>query len=195
MKHLSLILSGCGRRVLVISALFVTLFASAQTQVSRRPFEAEIGIIGGYGLNKFDPLTGIYVAARYNYADVPFDLGMEYTDNDFYNRKGDYYFKSQNLKVMSNYNFYKWKNFTPFVGLGAGLAWITLHDEFYKGQANYGEGQGYIVSPRIGVEAFEHARLTLEYDFYPGIGYQYFKYSHHLEIKLGIAFGGGKKNK
>lgn len=45
------------------------------------------------------------MAAQYNYADVPFDLGMEYTDTDFDDKKGDYYFKSQSLKVMSNYIF------------------------------------------------------------------------------------------
>ena len=194
MKHFSAILSGYGRRILVISALFVAFFASAQAQVGRRPFEAEVGILGVYGLNKFDPFTGIYVAARHNFADVPFDLGMEYTNTDFSNKKGYHFFKNQCLKVVSNYNFYKWKNFTPFVGLGAGEAWFTMEYEYHIDRDDYVKGQCFILSPRIGFEAFDHVRFTLEYDLYPGIGQNRFKYSHHLEFKLGFAFGGGKKN-
>lgn len=182
------------KKLFIVFAMLISYLASAQTQVGRRPFEAEIGVNASYGLNHFDPFTGWYIAARYNYANIPFDLGMEYSNVSFYNKKKDNYYKNENIKVVSNYNFYGIKNFTPFVGMGAGMAWNEFHDEYYNGDSvgRYVK-RSLILTPRVGFEVFDHVRFMVEYNLFPTFGGHY-KDSHHLEFKLGIAFGGGKKN-
>lgn len=121
------------KKIGFIFALLISCMASAQNPVDRRPFEAEIGVLGSYGLNNFAPISGFYLAARYNYATLPVDLGVEYSNVGYSNKKDDNYYKNENLCVVSNYNFYELKNFTPFVGMGAGYAWNEFQDEYYDG--------------------------------------------------------------
>jgi hypothetical protein len=161
--------------------------ASAQKINSVKPFEVEISVGGTYGIgkyvgeNQFGPAFAI--EGRYNFPQTPIDLGLEiyggsttrkYEDSNLSNR-------ILSLTTYSDYNFMRGKKFSPFIGVGVGIASCKVVQGYYGNDAVKA-----IFTPRIGIEIFNHFRVTA----YSKLGYRGY---NNWGISVGYAFGGGRQ--
>lgn len=161
--------------------------ASAQKINSVKPFEVEISVGGTYGIgkyvgeNQFGPAFAI--EGRYNFPQTPMDLGLEiyggsttrkYEDSNLSNR-------ILSLTTYSDYNFMRGKKFSPFIGVGVGIASCKVVQGYYGNDAVKA-----IFTPRIGIEIFNHFRVTA----YSKLGYRGY---NNWGISVGYAFGGGRQ--
>lgn len=161
--------------------------ASAQKINSVKPFEVEISVGGTYdigkyvGENHFGPAFAI--EGRYNFPQTPMDLGLEiyggsttrkYEDSNLSNR-------ILSLTTYSDYNFMRGKKFSPFIGVGVGIASCKVVQGYYGNDAVKA-----IFTPRIGIEIFNHFRVTA----YSKLGYRGY---NNWGISVGYAFGGGRQ--
>lgn len=161
--------------------------ASAQKINSVKPFEVEISVGGTYGIgkyvgeNQFGPAFAI--EGRYNFPQTPMDLGLEiyggsttrkYEDSNLSNR-------ILSLTTYSDYNFMRGKKFSPFIGVGVGIASCKIVQGYYGNDAVKA-----IFTPRIGIEIFNHFRVTA----YSKLGYRGY---NNWGISVGYAFGGGRQ--
>ena len=120
---------------------------------------------------------------RYNFNQRPWDVGINCSMD----------FSGSRITAVGDYNFGRNKNSSFFIGLGAGWANTSiLHiDEAIE---EYGDSccastqDCLCLYPRIGVEFFRHIRLTAVVNTYN------FKEAEFL-LTLGVAIGGGRKNK
>lgn len=160
--------------------------ASAQKINSVKPFEVEISVGGTYGIgkyvgeNQFGPAFAI--EGRYNFPQTPMDLGLEiyggsttrkYEDSNLSNR-------ILSLTTYSDYNFMRGKKFSPFIGVGVGIASCKVVQGYYGNDAVKA-----VFTPRIGIEIFNHFRVTA----YSKLGYRGY---NNWGISVGYAFGGGR---
>lgn len=171
--------------LITLCCLFITTKTKADTTL--KPFELEISLGGTYGIDKyighkqFGPALGL--EGRYNFHNTPMDIGMElylgstvrkYEGSDLSNR-------ILSLSAFSDYNFKKGKKFSPFIGIGIGIA------SYQVVQGPYGDDAVKAVfTPRLGVEMFNHFRLTA----YSKLGCKGY---NNIGISVGYAIGGGKK--
>ena len=138
---------------------------------------------------EFEPFLGLSsggivvgIEARYNF-DKPWDVGI--------NIAGD--FKGERITAVGDYNFLKGKRATLFGGLGAGWANTRILN-IYEAIDKYGDACAAPLSscvcfyPRVGVEFFEHLRLTAAVNTYNMTKAEF-------AITLGAAICGGSKNK
>ena len=89
-----------------------------------------------------------------------------------------------NSVIVSDYNFAKRnKNFLFFAGAGLGLG---TYDESDYVDGPTGTSTQLKFMPRVGVELFQHVRLTLNLNTYNFS-------SIYPIVSLGIVFGGGRK--
>ena len=146
---------------------FASMPASAQNDSCRiKKFNFVVKIGATYPLNgnddtsnKIGPQLGL--EALWNLRKLPIDLGAElyvgsavrdYAGNDVSNR-------TFSLSVVSDYSFHRDAKFSPFAGLGLGLA----NCEQVLGSYGYeDEGTMLCLTPRIGFVAFRHLRVTLD---------------------------------
>lgn len=172
-----------------ISSLFMIIGtnASAQEFLPVKPFEFEISIGGTYGMDKYVGKKQIGPAfafeGRYNFPQIPMDLGLElyagstarkYEEANLSNR-------ILSLSVYSDYNFRRGKKFSPFIGIGVGVASYKVVQGFYGDDAVKA-----IFTPRLGVEILNHFRITV----YSKLGYKGY---NNFGLSVGYAFGGGRK--
>lgn len=161
--------------------------ASAQEGSMVKPFELEISLGGTYGIGKYVGENQIGPAlafeGRYNFSQLPMDLGLElyagstarkYETSNLSNR-------ILSLSVYTDYNFRRGKSFSPFMGVGVGIASCKVVQGYYGDDALKA-----IFTPRIGVEMFNHFRITV----YSKLGYKGYD---NLGVSVGYAFGGGRK--
>lgn len=173
----------------IISSLFMMAGtkASAQEGLMVKPFELEISLGGTYGIGKYVGENRIGPAlafeGRYNFSQLPIDLGLElyagstarkYEVSNLSNR-------ILSLSVYTDYNFRRGKSFSPFMGVGVGIASCKVVQGYYGDDALKA-----IFTPRIGVEMFNHFRITV----YSKLGYKGYD---NLGVSVGYAFGGGRK--
>ena len=96
--------------------------------------------------------------------------------------------RTASLSVTSDYYFNRGGKVSPFVGVGVGLAQrvTTISDSEYVSAPMRLNPAGGVLTPRIGVEFWNHLRLTIDA-----------RLTHRdyntVEFRIGYAFGGGKR--
>ena len=136
---------------------------------------------------EFEPFFGVSsgaillgLEARYNF-DKPWDVGVNFA--------GD--FNGERITAVGDYNFLKRRRATLFGGLGAGWAntrILNIDEAIDKyGYAWAAPSSSCVcIYPRVGVELFEHLRLTAAVNTYN-------MKKAELAITIGVAIGGGGK--
>jgi len=177
-----------------IYLLFIgSLFMITETKASVleatpvKPFEFEISIGGTYGIDKYVGKKQIgpafAIEGRYNFPQYPMDLSLElyggstarkYEDSNLSNR-------ILSLSAYSDYNFMRGKKFSPFIGVGIGIASCKVVQGYYGNDAVKA-----IFTPRIGIEIFNHFRITA----YSKLGYRGY---NNWGFSVGYTFGGSRK--
>ena len=154
-----------------------TAFAqNKEREVRRFEIEPHIGIASTSFFT-----TGIEY--RYNFNQRPWDVGID----------SAFDFNGGRITVVGDYNFGRNKNSSFFIGLGAGWANTSILNideaiEEYGDSCCASTQDCLCVYPRIGLEFFRHLRLTAVVNTYN------FKEAEFL-LTLGVAIGGGRKNK
>ncbi len=188
---------------LLIAALFAFDGMAQKVDVGR--FEAEIGLgladgLKSLNLDNCTPGPKIYGELRYNIKALPIDLGIQASDSYF--RRSDDQVKNVNgvkcnainVMAVADYNLRRGKNLSIFagVGLGLGILDVTAPISFDDTQLNwngYKTGDGtskFAFMPRVGVELWNHLRLTVAFTTLEKANNQY-------SINIGVVFGGGRR--
>lgn len=162
-----------------------------------RALELEIGaaMISPTDRLNFDKNTvGYNIAAelRYNFKTRPFDIGLR-VDGDTFNRKLElnkesFKFRSLNAMVLFDLNINRKGVISPFLGVGIGGSLISNQQAISFGDVTKKsvEGAAFCLMPRVGVELFHRARVTLFY--------KYIKTANsHFGLSAGFVIGGGRK--
>ena len=136
---------------------------------------------------EFEPFfgisSGIFVLgweARYNF-NKPWDVGVNVASD----------FHGERITAVGDYNFLQRKQATLFCGLGAGWANTSIFN-IDEAIDKYGDAcvasleSCFCLYPRIGVEFFEHLRLTAAVNTYN------FKQAE-LAITIGASICGGRR--
>lgn len=131
-----------------------------------------------FGISSGAFLLGL--EARYNF-NKPYDVGINFA--------GD--FNGIRLTAVGDHNFLERKRLTLFGGVGAGWANTCILNieeaiELYGDACCASTESCFCFYPRVGVELFEHLRLTAAVNTYN------FKKAE-LAITIGAAIGGGKR--
>lgn len=171
--------------IIIFCFLFIKTEIKANTPL--KPFEFEISLGGTYGIDKYAGNKQIGPAfaleGRYNFCSNPIDIGMElyggstarnYEASNLSNR-------ILSLSAFSDYNFRRGKKFSPFIGIGVGIASYKVVQGYYGDDAVKA-----IFTPRFGCELFNHIRITA----YSRLGYKGY---NNIGLSVGYAFGGGKR--
>ena len=122
--------------------------------------------------------------ARNNFPGTPFDVSFQGMLGSF-SRKNDNLTVNINggVTVFGDYNWRLGRRAAPFAGVGAGMVFVES-----RGLSTAAvREKTFVFNPRIGVELFEHLRITLEYKWMKA------PYSF-LGLNVGFAFGGGRKS-
>lgn len=159
------------------------------SQQKVRALEFEVG--GGYGIaTSFKTClnAGLFVMElRSNLPSSGFDIGMQLcvastTGGESY----DYYKYSQKVNEIAtfmvpfvDFNFRRGRKVSYFVGSGMGMMQSNIGGSFTYSSLT--------VVPRIGMEFFNHLRLTLDYRWNPRGEYNY------TGLSVGVVLGGGVK--
>lgn len=183
---------------LSLSGLFFSI--NAQNRIDVKPFEFEVGVgmtMGpNYGALKATPGVNAYLEARTNLKDTPWDLGFQ-LGLGFMNRKDEHntsYNVSNKFSMLAftDYNFRYWDKVAPFVGIGLGRTELIYNtpgavDDSGKPAVYEQVFSPIVLNPRIGVELFDHLRVTAEYKLH------FHNKCNWFALNVGFAFGGGKK--
>lgn len=176
------------------------IYAQNYNAVRRMEYELGIGLNKGHEFNGAAAKTRIqiYAEIRMNVKDSPFDIGLQGMFGYFERQRntGNFIWQSDSgwsetmrsgsLVTFADYNFRRWKNIAPFVGLGIGMS--AIEDEYGVGAEcpeRYYD-TAFVLNPRIGVEFFNHLRITVEYKRMQR-EYSFFGFN------IGVVFGGGYK--
>lgn len=187
--------------LVVIATLFIGSVSAQDIKVGR--FEGEIGVGCAFAtsrlnLDKNTPGVKFYGEVRYNFEKVPVDLGLHLSGAIFHREAESVAqrLKSKSYTVMavSNYNFWRGAKASLFAGAGIGYARLdmTAPVSFDNSQPNYGgfhtgdAANRICFMPRVGVELFNHLRLTLSYTLVE-------KAHNHFSIGVSGVIGGGRR--
>ena len=192
MRHLTILAA--------IGLLFMTAMpAAAQGQVKKFEVEPSLGLGmplygGGEGYHGKEGLS-LGLEGRYNLESAPVSIGCELSisaasrrrDSSGSNSTANCH-RTASLSVTSDYYFNRGGKVSPFVGVGVGLAQrvTTISDSEYVSAPMRLNPAGGVLTPRIGVEFWNHLRLTLDARI-AGRDYS------TVEFRIGYAFGGGKR--
>lgn len=163
--------------VLILTSLLLYNVTFAQTKERTiRRFEGE----PNFGIATIGFAT-LSVELRYNFNQRPWDVGIN----------SAFDFNGARITAVGDYNFAREKNCSFFVGVGAGWANTDILniDEAIEecGDACCASTQECLcVCPRIGLELFQHLRLTATVNTYN------FEEAELL-LSLGFTIGGGRK--
>ena len=172
---------------LLAALLLTSTAASAQESqpVKRFEFEAKPG--GTCPIDRFVGLeqsgTQLGLESRWN-MDTPFDVALELYMGSavrHYNHH-DISTRIFSLSVYGDYNFRRGSKVAPFVGAGIGSA----NCENIQGSEGR-EGGSLLLVPRVGVELWNHLRLTADLRLAR-------KGFNTIGLSIGYAFGGGRKH-
>ena len=169
-------------------ALGLTLTAFAQSGSS----ELEVGGTLNYFLGKqVDNVSynrpmrpGILIEYRYNISDY-LDLGVQ-ASSTFGQGKivgTGYTDKAWFLQVaplaVADFNLLPERGFNPFIGVGVGPGFGYESNKITK-VAHW--STSLVVAPRVGVELFEHLRLSVQYNWYLKAGEKF------SNVALGVSW-------
>lgn len=153
--------------------------------VRRIEVEAGGGFIyaGSYAGNQAKPGMVLFVEARHNFPMTPFDVSLQAVTGSF-SRKDDNLAVNLNIGgiFFADWNWRPGRAASPFIGLGIGAAAV----ESMGISSGHMQEAAFVLNPRIGIELFEHLRITLEYK-------RTRPYCSFLGLNVGFAFGGGSK--
>jgi len=137
------------------------------------------------------------VETRYNFSQLPLSAGINLNmrnavreDKSAKNHSSSWTDYTSSLRTVSfsvtaDWNFRQGKNVSPFAGLGLGVGSKTEVEDG-TGKYSCSGNKGTVVAvPRIGVELWNHLRITLDAQFSQ-------KYYNTFAIRVGYAFGGGR---
>lgn len=171
--------------------------ASAQRQVRSFEFEPSLGLCmplygGGQNYHGKEGLS-FGLESRYNFESAPVSVGCELnivaavrSRNSSAGNSTASSCRTASLSVTSDYYFNRGGKVSPFVGAGVGLAMreSVISDSGYDYAGMRGYPFGGVFTPRIGVELWNHLRVTVDarltHRDYNVIGF-----------RIGYAFGGG----
>lgn len=149
------------KAILAALAVIITLSTSAQNEVKTFEVEAKVGVTYPtqryFGDKQVGPSLGL--EGRWNLSQLPVDVGAEiYFGSALRRFNGeDQSNRIFSLSAVGYYDFLRGMKASPFIGLGLG----TGSCDVVKGYKD-NEGAALVVSPRIGIELFNHLRLTFE---------------------------------
>lgn len=176
------------------------LCANAQNTTDVKLFEFELGggmtIGSNQGMLKSSPGLNMYLEARTNLKDTPWDLGFQlglgYMNRMDQNKTSYKVSNKFSMLAFTDYNFRYWDKIAPFAGIGLGRTELIYNTS--GGVGEDGKPSSYeqifspiVLNPRIGVEIFNHLRITAEYKMH------FHNKCNWFALNLGYAFGGGKK--
>lgn len=172
---------------LILLLIIVFGFAtnlSAQNRTDVKRYEFEIG--GGFLLGTDHAgYVGVGATGKYelriNQLESPLDVGVQLASHLYYSERYSDMRISYVPSLMGflDYNYRPYRLLSFFCGAGAGAGIINRYEKL-RGT--------FVISPRVGVELFNHLRITLDYTFLPG-HYSFFG------LSLGAVIGGGWDNK
>ena len=139
----------------------------------------------------------IHGEVRYNFKYHPFDVGLR-VDGDTFNRRlelsgSNFRFRSFSAMAVFDWNVNRTGQFAPFLGVGIGGGLVRNDSVTIKEILNQPLKQtvneaSFAIMPRVGVELFHRARVTLYYKYNK-------KENAHFGLALGLSIGGGPKNR
>lgn len=192
------------KKVIITTVLIIcgiTHMSAQNNNVKLFEIEAGLGIttagnstsLWGY-TNRANRIgANLIIEPRINIPGSSFDIGVQLNLNYFARIWGDnitYTYRFKNLAAYTDYNYRKWKYLHLFGGCGIGLS--AYETEIYRpvsGQSPFTISyyDSFYLAPRVGVEVFNHLRLTVEYKFLR------WEEVSNLNITVGFVFGGGRK--
>lgn len=179
-------------KILLLSLLTIILSVAVKAQDVRK-FEGEFGaavpVTAKKFGSKFEPAWNFYAEGRYNLRNVPVDVGLQVQYGAFYRTWAatgiDRDFRFVTVLAVSDYNFRRGRNISPFVGVGAGMSFVRIEHSDLE-SINNSCDLSACVMPRVGIEFFRHVRFT--------VGYRLMNKEYsNLELSLGVVFGGGRR--
>ncbi len=189
--------------IICLLAILYVGTASAQ-RINVGKVEGEIGIgttFASSTLNLDRNLIGakFFGELRYNFKQANVDLGLHLSGTIFH-READLILgqrlksKSYSVMAVSNYHFWRGSKASLFVGAGLGYVRLNMTTpvSYDNSKPNYssfitGDAANRVgFMPRVGVELFNHLRLTLSYTLVE-------KAHNHFSIGLSGVIGGGKR--
>ena len=132
--------------------------------------------------------SNVGLAFRYNLQDIPVSVGaVAYLCNSV--RSKDSYSTDNSQRIASlsltgDYNFMEGSKVSPFIGIELGYAQRHTISSSFDDNIGNCSNNGFVVSPRIGVEVWNHVRLTLDARITQ-------RDYNVVCFGLGYAFGGG----
>ncbi len=197
MKRISLFI------ILLLSVMAAEAQVINDTNFKSYEFEAGMGLAMGtnFGYQGSEPGLQFYVESRNNLKDTPWDIGFQVAMGVFSRRheSGSVY-SNNKLSTITfvDYNFRCWKWVAPFVGAGLGMAMLDLDVPYINDTAGWStytaHSCGIALNPRVGVEFFDHLRLTVEYKaFVRRVVDAGGAMNNYFGVNLGFAFGGGRR--
>ena len=167
------------------------------TNVKAFEFEVGAGFAAGSkdGMPSMIPGPQFLLEARTNLKDTPWDLGFQLAYGGIYRNDRFHNYATTNrfsMVAFTDYNFRYWDRICPFAGIGVGRT--TIRSEFPDSSSESLEPAvlsstypALVLNPRVGVEFFNHLRLTAEYKW------TFDRRSSYFALNIGFAFGGGLK--
>ena len=155
--------------IMIVSVMLMTLSANAQDNEGKtKVFNFEVKTGTTFPLKSFSDTNNklgfqIGVEARWNLRRLPIDIGTELymgsTARTYKDRVLGHHISNRtfSLSAVTDYNFNRGNSFSPFVGMGVGVA----NCENIKGSYG-GEQTRLCMTPRVGFMAFRHLRVTLD---------------------------------
>lgn len=168
--------------------------------ITWRPFEFEAGV----GINMAGKINGgaadiglrFFIEPRLNIVNTPLDVGLQLSKSSF-TRQEDIYGREHEIEhkwmlvTFVDYNLREWDRVVPFAGLGIGAAavdntssWLDSDTGRRKDDTVF--DRSFVFNPRIGVELYDHVRITAEYKWMR-------KEYSFWGLSIGVVFGGGQK--
>ena len=147
----------------LLAAMLLPLGNVKAQEVKNFETELRVGVtepISAWGMERvMGPQLGI--EPRWNLNGGPVDIGAEMylgVATRQYHDGGDDAERIMSLSAVAHYNFNLGKTVSPFVGVGLGVADCTQT----IGEGGLTNATALVFSPRVGVELWQHLRLTLD---------------------------------
>ena len=191
------------RRIAILFAALVCCATSFAQKVEVRRLEGEIGVglvngVNSFALDACNVGPKLYGELRYNFRFLPIDVGLQVSGSYFHreieSQAERQKSKSYNVMAVADYNLFRGRKFSVFAGVGVGLGVLDMSypiniktpDAHWAGYST-GDGKNKpCFSPRVGVELFNHLRLTVHYMAEE-------KANNHFGFSIGAVLGGGRK--
>lgn len=183
--------------IVLLVLLFFYTSISAQKYNNVKVFEFELGVGGNLSntTSAYKSAIGFqaYAETRLNIPGTGFDMGFQF---DLAAMRGIIEGSTQNAKITCtplttfyDYSYRGWKNVALFGGLGLGVA-RSMSKYLYDDMSTWDSVVfSYTLNPRIGVELFNHLRVTFEYSISTD------PVNTYCSLTIGGVIGGGYKRK